>query len=60
MINAMSGLACLPCIKKGLLAQSSVADVVAVGRKILRHSDFAYSCLEDSQVWLNKPIERLH
>ncbi|XP_045898758.1 basement membrane-specific heparan sulfate proteoglycan core protein-like, partial [Micropterus dolomieu] len=69
MIKAMSdvGLHSLPCaahtiqlvVNEGLLAQRSVADAVAVGRRIVghfQHSALAYSRLEDIQMQLNMPI----
>lgn len=72
MIKALcdAGLASLPCVAHtlqlglnlGTLAQRRVADVVAVGRKIVRHfrnSALADSRLADIQVHLNQPIRRL-
>lgn len=69
MIKAMddAGIASLPCVahtlqlavNEGVLAQRSVADAVAVGRKIIghfKHSALAYSHLEDIQQQLNQPI----
>ncbi|XP_067283555.1 zinc finger BED domain-containing protein 4-like [Pseudorasbora parva] len=72
MIKAMNdaGLPSLPCVAhtlqlavhEGLLAQRSIADAIAVGRKIVghfKHSALAYSLLEDIQGQLNQPIKRL-
>ncbi|XP_070399081.1 zinc finger BED domain-containing protein 4-like isoform X1 [Nothobranchius furzeri] len=72
MIKAMNdaGLPSLPCfahtlqlaVHEGLLAQRSIADAIAVGRKIVghfKHSVLAYSRLEDIQGQLNQPIKRL-
>ncbi|CAI5670007.1 unnamed protein product [Oreochromis niloticus] len=72
MIKAMNdaGLPSLPCVAhtlqlafhEGLLAQRSIADAIAVGRKIVghfKHSTLAYSRLEDIQGQLNQPIKRL-
>ncbi|XP_023662393.2 zinc finger BED domain-containing protein 4-like [Paramormyrops kingsleyae] len=72
MIKAMNdaGLPSLPCVAhtlqlavhEGLLAQRSIADAIAVGRKIVghfKHSALAYSRLEDIQGQLNQPIKRL-
>lgn len=72
MVKAMTeaGLPSLPCVahtlqlavNKGLLAQRSVADAVAVGRRIVghfKHSALACSRLEDIQVELDQPIKRL-
>ena len=49
-------------VHEGLLAQRSVADAVAVGRRIVghfKHSPLAYSHLEDIQVEINQPLKRL-
>ncbi|XP_036417200.1 zinc finger BED domain-containing protein 4-like isoform X1 [Colossoma macropomum] len=49
-------------VNEGLLAQRSVADAVAVGRKVVghfKHSTLSYSRLEDIQLQLNQPIKRL-
>ncbi|KAJ8256066.1 hypothetical protein COCON_G00199300 [Conger conger] len=65
-----AGLPSLPCaahtlqlvVHEGLLSQKSVADAVAVGRKIVghfMHSDLAYSRLEDIQLQINQPTKRL-
>ncbi|XP_028658832.2 zinc finger BED domain-containing protein 4-like [Erpetoichthys calabaricus] len=72
MIKAMNdaGLPSLPCVAhtlqlavhEGLLAQRSIADAIAVGRKIVghfKHSALAYSRLEDVQGQLNQPVKRL-
>ena len=72
MIKAMTDteLPSLPCaahslqlvVHEGLLSQRSVADAVAVGRKIVghfKHSDLAYSRLEDIQLQINQPTKRL-
>lgn len=60
----------LPCtahtlqlvVQEGLLSQRSVADAVAVGRKIVghfKHSALANSRLEDIQLEINQPAKRL-
>ncbi|CAI5676938.1 unnamed protein product [Oreochromis niloticus] len=72
MIKAMSDaeLPSLPCtahtlqlvVHEGLLSQKSVADAVAVGRKIVghfKHSALASSRLEDIQLQINQPAKRL-
>ncbi|XP_077101521.1 zinc finger BED domain-containing protein 4-like [Siphateles boraxobius] len=72
MIKAMNdaGLPSLPCVAhtlqlavhEGLLAQRSIADAIAVGRKIVshfKHSALAYSRLADIKGQLNQPIKRL-
>ncbi|KAK0142412.1 Retrovirus-related Pol polyprotein from type-1 retrotransposable element R2 [Merluccius polli] len=49
-------------VHEGLLSQRSVADAVAVGRRIVghfKHSDLAYSRLEDIQLQINQPTKRL-
>lgn len=72
MIRGMSdaGLPSLCCaahslqlvVNEGLLSQRSVADAVAVGRRIVGHfkkSPLAYSKLEDIQLAMNQPTKRL-
>ncbi|XP_059201115.1 zinc finger BED domain-containing protein 4-like [Centropristis striata] len=72
MIKAMSDaeLPSLPCtahtlqlvVHEGILSQRSVADAVAVGRKIVghfKHSALANSRLEDIQLEINQPAKRL-
>ena len=49
-------------VQEGVLSQSSIADVVAVGRRMVghfKHSQVAYSRLEDVQRELGMPIKRL-
>ncbi|XP_026087257.1 zinc finger BED domain-containing protein 4-like [Carassius auratus] len=72
MIKGMNdaGLPSLPCaahtlqlvVHEGLLSQRSVADALAIGRKIVghfKHSPLAYSCLEDIQLEIGQPAKRL-
>ncbi len=72
MVKALSDaeLPSLPCaahtlqlvVHEGLLSQRSVADAVAVGRKIVghfKHSALANSRLEDIQLEINQPAKRL-
>jgi len=72
MIKGMSdaGLPSLPCaahtlqlvVNEGILSQRSVADALAIGRKIVghfKHSPLAYSCLEDIQLEIGQPAKRL-
>ncbi|XP_042610882.1 zinc finger BED domain-containing protein 4-like [Cyprinus carpio] len=64
------GVTCLPCmahslqlaVNDGVLSQRSVADVVAVGRRIIghfKHSQLAYSRLADVQKELGMSVKRL-
>ncbi|XP_067252965.1 zinc finger BED domain-containing protein 4-like [Chanodichthys erythropterus] len=72
MVKAMMefGVTCLPCmahslqlaVNDGVLSQRSVADVVAVGRRIIghfKHSQLAYSRLADVQKELGMSVKRL-
>ncbi|XP_073722443.1 zinc finger BED domain-containing protein 4-like [Misgurnus anguillicaudatus] len=72
MIKGMNdaGLPSLPCaahtlqlvVHEGLLSQKSVADALAIGRKIVghfKHSPLAYSRLEDIQLEIGQPAKRL-
>ncbi|XP_026087221.1 zinc finger BED domain-containing protein 4-like [Carassius auratus] len=65
-----AGLPSLPCaahtlqlvVHVGLLSQRSVADALAIGRKIIghfKHSPLAYSCFEDIQLEIGQPAKRL-
>nr|XP_023693584.1 zinc finger BED domain-containing protein 4-like [Paramormyrops kingsleyae] len=65
-----ANLKSLPClahtlqlvVNEGQLAQRSIADVVATGRKLIghfKHSPLAYSRLYDIQAQLNQPKKRL-
>lgn len=65
-----ANLKSLPClahtlqlvVNEGQLAQRSIADVAAIGRKIVghfKHSSLAYSRLYDIQEQLNQPRKRL-
>ncbi len=49
-------------VTEGLLSQRSVTEAVGVGRKIVghfKHSNLAYSRLQDIQTQLGQPIKRL-
>ncbi len=72
MVKGMeeSGVSSLPCVAhtlqlavtEGLLSQRSVTEAVGVGRKIVghfKHSNLAYSRLQDIQTQLGQPIKRL-
>ncbi|KAK0142029.1 Zinc finger BED domain-containing protein 4 [Merluccius polli] len=72
MIKGMNdaGLPSLPCaahtlqlvVHEGILSQRSVADALAIGRKIVghfKHSPLAYSRLEDIQLQISQPAKRL-
>uniref|UniRef100_A0A8C5MY44 BED-type domain-containing protein n=1 Tax=Leptobrachium leishanense TaxID=445787 RepID=A0A8C5MY44_9ANUR len=72
MIKGMedAGLPSISCVahtlqlavSEGLLSQRSIADAVGVGRKIIghfKHSNLAYSRLQDIQIQLGQPVKRL-
>ncbi|XP_073470760.1 zinc finger BED domain-containing protein 4-like [Aquarana catesbeiana] len=49
-------------VSEGLLSQRSIADAVGVGRRIIghfKHSNLAYSRLQDIQIQLGQPVRRL-
>lgn len=65
-----AGLQSLSCVahtlqlavSEGLLSQRSITEAVGVGRKIVghfKHSNLAYSRLQDIQIQLGQPIKRL-
>uniref|UniRef100_A0A8C5PW74 BED-type domain-containing protein n=1 Tax=Leptobrachium leishanense TaxID=445787 RepID=A0A8C5PW74_9ANUR len=72
MIKGMeeAGLPSISCVahtlqlvvSEGLLSQRSISDAVGVGRRIVghfKHSNLAYSRLQDIQLQLGQPIKRL-
>ncbi|XP_053571558.1 uncharacterized protein LOC128661312 [Bombina bombina] len=72
MIKGMedAGLPSISCVahtlqlavSEGLLSQCSISDAVGVGRRIVghfKHSNLAYSRLQDIQIQLGQPIKRL-